>query len=493
MAPAFSRLWEASTHLFRTTNLQVPIQGPRPELPTTSFNPLQDAISRATGGDSGSFRGGPQIAGIDLVAMLVSDSGLASTEPVWWNTSPMGCFLLGLQPRGGWQVMQRTVQWGQDRLAKAFGVNCTNPILNAYFTCNIRNRIEMWQSSRWKSPMQDQGESSAWTHTEGCHVSRPTKLIDGSRGGQAFICDTLRPKDGNHYGIELQARMQFLSVLLVAAGLMEDHSLENFQKALTEDFALTTHLSSIFRRLQAFLALANAALLLALCSIGYDFWGRRILGGGTPYVVEVTSIASWAVGATGLLMQGGNPRVNLKDTPVPTHIEERRIALMDEARLGVAKSVSDESSTPLNEKKEAQTQVAAAPPSRTPSSPHSIVTLHFGSLHGSVFVRDKGHCDVSSDVLHFLCSKTLELQRPWQWYLSVLWCAFLLIISIVLQIVHTHVACTGSVIIGVIVLLATSVMRGTGISGPEEWQIPIWKRRKNASYGASLQGALASR
>jgi hypothetical protein len=44
------------------------------------------------------------ISNVDLIAMVVSDSGLANSEPKWWNASPFGCFLIGLQPRGGWQV-----------------------------------------------------------------------------------------------------------------------------------------------------------------------------------------------------------------------------------------------------------------------------------------------------------------------------------------------------------------------------------------------------
>ena len=44
------------------------------------------------------------ITGVDLLAMVVSDSGLANAEPQWWNASPLGCILIGMQPRGGWQV-----------------------------------------------------------------------------------------------------------------------------------------------------------------------------------------------------------------------------------------------------------------------------------------------------------------------------------------------------------------------------------------------------
>lgn len=44
------------------------------------------------------------LSGVDLIAMVVSDSGLASCEPKWWNGAPLGCILIGLQPRGGWQA-----------------------------------------------------------------------------------------------------------------------------------------------------------------------------------------------------------------------------------------------------------------------------------------------------------------------------------------------------------------------------------------------------
>jgi hypothetical protein len=44
------------------------------------------------------------LSSVDLMAMVLSDSGLANAQPQWWNASPLGCFLIGLQPRGGWQV-----------------------------------------------------------------------------------------------------------------------------------------------------------------------------------------------------------------------------------------------------------------------------------------------------------------------------------------------------------------------------------------------------
>lgn len=306
------------------------------------------------------------------------------------------------------------------------------------------------------------------------------------------MCEMLRPRDGEHYGIEQQARMQFLSVLLVAVGLMEDQSLENFKSALAEDFGITVHLSSVFKRLFICIVIANTVLMLAFCSIGYHFWGRNIFGPGTAYMVEITSIASWATGAIGLLMQGGNPRAVLADLALPLHIQERLEALIRGSELGVVEEITSAVSPPADEKK-VMDITEAINPSRTTSTSGSQLSLHFGSLHGSVFLRDKGHCSISSETVRFLCNSTLRLQRPWQWYTSVLWCGLLLVASMVLQVVGTHTATTGSVVVGVFILLTTSVLRGSGISGPEEWQIPVWKRRRGTNYGAPLQGALSAR
>ena len=101
------------------------------------------------------------MASVDLIAMVVSDAGLASTEPKWWNASPMGCMLLGAQPRGGWQVLQRAVQWGTDLWAHCFGVDCKVSVLYEYFSCSIRNRLEVWKSQNFLSPMQTHNNPAA--------------------------------------------------------------------------------------------------------------------------------------------------------------------------------------------------------------------------------------------------------------------------------------------------------------------------------------------
>jgi len=69
---------------------------------------------------AGAWQGGLTVGGVDLVAMVVSDAGISSSNPEWWNASPLGCFFISLQPRGGWQLFQRAAQWGSDRWAKSF-------------------------------------------------------------------------------------------------------------------------------------------------------------------------------------------------------------------------------------------------------------------------------------------------------------------------------------------------------------------------------------
>lgn len=387
--------------------------------------------------------------------MVVSDSGLASTEPQWWNASPLGCFLIGLQPRGGWQVMQRAVQWGEDRWTHAFGVKCPKPILYAYFACSIRNRLEVWDSTRFTSPMEGEKESETWKSVGASKVARPTKLIDGSRGGQAFICGLLRPEDNKHYGIEQQARMQLLSVMLVAAGFMGSDSYKNLKMVMREDFEVSDRLGIVFYHLFRGLLVASLLDMAFVITVFYTLWRSNIYGESAPYVVQLSSLASWAVGAVGLLMLGGNPRVRIVDKTIPLHVEIRLR--------------SHETENP------------------------GKVRLEFGSIHGSVYTPDRGHCFLPPNIVRSICGWDLKLRRTSQWYLGLLWFSLVLLMSIVLQISGLKVTTAGSGIMSIVFLLATSVLRGSGVSGREEWLIPRWKRRGNANYGARLQGAVSSR
>ena len=134
--------------------------------------------------------------------------------------------------------MQRTVQWGDVVLTRLFGVTCTKPLVYAYFACSIRNRLEKWDSPAWISPTEGQQVGGRWQYIGRSHVDRPGKLIDGSRGGQAFICDLLLTPEGKSYSIVDQARMQFLIILIVAAGLVEPDRLLSFDTIIQEDFQL---------------------------------------------------------------------------------------------------------------------------------------------------------------------------------------------------------------------------------------------------------------
>lgn len=488
-----------------------------------------NATSLADQNHQPAVSGGFNVTSVDLIAMVVSDAGLASTEPQWWNASPLGCILLGLQPRGGWQVMQRAVQWGGDQWARCFGVTCKVPILYAYFACSIRNRLEVWQSERFISPMEDEAghnendscaEQSAVlveasTNSDGqspeeikhtvsdysstsmepiqsaadserarrgsrdrskprtkpekhldTHwksidrglagvfaVRRPTKLIDGSRGGQAFVCSLFCPEPGKVYGVEEQARLQLLSVMLVVAGLAKNQTYNDMLELIREDFEVSSRLGVVFQRLLYGVLLSNVLILALVGVVFYAMWYDNLFDNSVPYAIQLCSLLSWASGAVGLMMMGGNPRVQIDQSkPAPKHIQRRLDNLTDD-----------------------------------------YVRLEFGSLHGSVFVNDRGACGLPSELVKAVCRWRLRIQRSWYWYLGMAWFAMFLAISIALQIAGSTVATTRSEIMSIVILIATSVLRGAGISGPESWMIPRWKRRRNARYAVKLQGQIRAR
>lgn len=351
--------------------------------------------------------------------------------------------------------MQRATQWGQDSWARAFGVSCSKAALYAYLACSIRNRIEVWQSQRFWSPMEGVEESGSWKSRETFHVKRPTKLIDGSRGGQAFMCGLLRPENDQTYSIDKQAKFQLLSVMLVAASLMSSRSHKHLEKVMQEEFDVGDKLGGVFHHLLRWLILANVLIIGLVASIFYALWFHDLFGTGTPYLTQVSSSVCWAVGAIGLLMIGGNPRVEIVHTEIPTHVQAR---LRQQTHYEFEK-----------------------------------VTLDFGSIHGSVFTPDQGYSLLSGKVVRDICGWDLRLKRNWQWHVGLAWCGFLLILSIVLQIAGVRVATIWSEVLGVIILLITSVARGSGVSGSEEWMIPQWKRRKNTKHGAKLLGEFKSR
>ncbi|CCX30344.1 hypothetical protein FPQ18DRAFT_398856 [Pyronema domesticum] len=471
-------------------------------------NQTSGSLGNATG--PGSWQGGMSVAGVGVIAMVVSDSGLASTEPQWWNASPLGCILIGLQPRGGWQILQRGVQWGTDTFASAFGVSCPEPILFCHFATTIRNRIEVWNTPRVMSPMENKVAAEKWTHFPGrCEMKRPSKLVDGSRGGQAFMCQLLRPEEGAAYSIVAQARMQMLSVMFVAASLMKDDGVDDVDKVFEEDFQVGGELGSIFLRLERGLIVVNIALVFVIVAVFYDLWARNIFSTGSPYVLKLTSFAAWAIGSVGILMLGGNPRVARKKTDkLPKYIEERIAQVLEETgcskdnnpKNGIDEvdekevDIKEVDIKEVDEKEVDEKEVDEKEVDKKEVDEKDVkIQVNFGSLHGSVFTLDYGHCFLSPKVIRLICSYDLQLIRPRGWYVGMFWGGFLLALSIILQIAGSQSATVGSEIVGIIILISTAVLRGIGLSGPEEWQIPRWKKRKNANYGAVMVGLFTSR
>ena len=357
--------------------------------------------------------------------------------------------------------MQRAVQWGNDSFASVFGVTCSKPARYSYFSCTIRNRLEKWDSPAWSSPTQGLTEGGKWKNVGESYVRRPTKLIDGSRGGQAFICDLFIPEENHSYSIENQACMQFRSILLVAAGLMNTDALENLEEVMREDFQLDDKLGVIFRPLFVVLVIINILVLALSVAVIYSIFRDNIFGTLVAFVIQVASLLLWAVGAIGLLMLGGNPRVKVTLTSeiedIPAHIRDKLEALGDTR------------------------------------SKEGFVEIHFGSLHGSSYTPDHGYCSLPFFLVEKICRCDLIPVRPRSWVIGLVWWSICLLLSIAMQIMGAQVATVGSQVFSVVILLMTALARGYGVAGPEEWLIPRWKRRSGAAYGAPLVGQMEAR
>jgi hypothetical protein len=290
-------------------------------------------------------------------------------------------------------------------------------------------------------------------------LKRPTKLIDGSRGGQGFICNLLRPPEGGTYTIAEQARMQLLSVILVAAGLMETERLVQLKEIMRDDFDIGNRLGIVFFPLFVGLVFAQVLAIAFALVVVYAIFRHNLFGHFAPYVIQLCSLISWAVGAVGLLMLGGNPRVKIVETAIPPYIESRLHA-------------ETENDKSLDE---------------------GFTRLEFGFIHGSVYISNRGHCILPVNVVRVICGWDLELQRPMLWKIGFVWSSLFLLISILLQIAGAQVTTLGSESMAVAFLMTTSLARGWGVSGPEEWLIPKWKMRRGTNYGASLLGRMVSR
>ncbi|KAK6522970.1 hypothetical protein TWF281_002397 [Arthrobotrys megalospora] len=461
---------------------------------------------------------------VQLVAMLVSDAGIAADQPQWWNSAPLGCLLIGIQPRGGWQIMQRSVQWGQDKWSSSFGVNCPMNVLYQYFSCSIRNRIEVWDSVHFDSPteyvvgegveipapatdvrgrkastvsMFEKGlqRFTTWgSQRDGpepgpqpvkrwakvmvddyreFNLARPSKLVDGSRGGNGYMCELLRPKVGGTYTIDEQARWQFVSVVLVGMGLLKHQYHEKWKEVLAQDFQVDHRLGKVFGTLKYALILFNFITICLVVAVAFAMFDKNVFRGSLPFLIQIASLFAWAFGSIGLLMIGGNPRVHIvpDEKGVPEHIQER----INEAIERAASASSHGGQYPSEEQKE-------------------YLTLNFGYLHGSEFhPGGGGTCKVRRDIVEGLCSSKLKLVRPFAWYLCMGWFLLFLGISVALLIASSLVATIYSQILAVGILIVTAVARGWGISGPEGWMIPKHYMRGGAGYGANLLGQMVSR
>ncbi|RVD87084.1 uncharacterized protein DFL_005331 [Arthrobotrys flagrans] len=460
---------------------------------------------------------------VQLLAMLVSDAGIAADQPQWWNSAPLGCLLIGIQPRGSWQIMQRSVQWGQDNWSSSFGVNCPMNVLYQYFTCSIRNRIEVWDSIHFDSPTEyvvaegaepptpggrERKASTASMFEKGLHrfttwgsqrdsasgskpkmvkkwvkllvdgdrefnMSRPSKLIDGSRGGNAYMCELLRPKDGATYTIDEQARWQYVSVVLVAMGLLKHPYHEQWKDVLARDFQVDERLGKVFTTLKYTLILFNLITTFLVIAVAFAMFEKNVFRRSLPFLIQIASLFAWAFGSVGLLMIGGNPRVQIipDEKRIPSYIEER----IDQAYELAASPSFWGGQNPTEQRKE-------------------YLTLNFGYLNGSEFhISGGGTCKVRRDIVEALCSSKLKMVRPVSWYLCIGWFLLFLGISVALLIASSLVATIYSQILAVGILIVTAVARGWGISGPEDWMIPKLYMRGGASYGANLLGPVKAR
>jgi hypothetical protein len=164
-------------------------------------------------------------------------------------------------------------------------------------------------------------------------------------------------------------------------------------------------------------------------------------------------------------MMGGNPRVVLTKSDIPSYVEERIQSKAAEFKI---KSGKDKVSDPF-------------------------LMLKFGSLHGSVYTGDGGSCMLPQSVAEQICSLDLKLVRTRWWYFGMIWSAVFITIGLGLQIAGSQVGTLGSELMSVLLLLFTSVLRGAGLANTEPRMIPKWARRSGSSYGATLLGQMQSR
>lgn len=435
--------------------------------------------------------------------------------------------------------MQRSMQWGDDALARCFGVDCQTPTLYAYFACSIRNRLEVKASDNFRSPLEGVPPGSPWRAEPGFSVKRPTKLIDGSRGGQAFIAEILAPELNKHYSISDQSRMQLLSVLLVGAGLTREDGLDEYiEVVLPKDFDLAPGLGVNFTRLLIGLLAFSFVCVALLVSTWWSLLRHNLYGGkgSLAWITKVLSLACWGVGAMGLLMMGGNPRVTLVQKKVAKIILDRIAELVEtpedsstaenpttivesceneiiETEISLLSPGREEDRTGLEikgsqpEKTEitviesnVDSKLFVAELLRMPSETSAIrrrdqtpIKIQLGSLHGSVFTPDRGFCVLPVGIVERICALDIKPVRSRDWVAGVAWFGLILLAGITLQIGGILAPSFAADLASLVFLLLTSLARGAGVSGPEKWMIPKWMRRPNTVNGAVLMGQYRSR
>ena len=88
---------------------------------------------------------------------------------------------------------------------------------------------------------------------------------------------------------------------------------------LREDFQVGDNLGSVFKWLFRCLLVANLIVVAIFITVAVALWNDNIYRGFTTYIVELMSNGGWVVGAIGLVMLGGNPRVHCGKGASGTH------------------------------------------------------------------------------------------------------------------------------------------------------------------------------
>jgi hypothetical protein len=105
---------------------------------------------------------------------------------------------------------------------------------------------------------------------------------------------------------------------------MHRRGIHFLSSALEKDFQMTVGLGTVFARLAWGLLIVNTLVLGFIITVFYTLWQRDIFGEVAPFAIQLCSLASWAVGSTGLLMLGGDPSVKIgHQGKIPMHIQAR--------------------------------------------------------------------------------------------------------------------------------------------------------------------------